>query len=198
MVRTVLPTVALLLLATLTLAACGGEDADLLPGRTAGEINANLDAVRQLSDEGDCVGAESAALQVSEQVEAIEGIDPRLKRALSDGAERLREVVGECEEDEGEEEAPLEGEEEEFGEGASETDEGRTPGPRNRGERAEPENSGKAKGQEKGQGPPGKGKPEGGEEPKAPVTPEEPSTEGGGEPPSGGLEPSTPVEGAPE
>ena len=38
--------------------ACGGEDAKLLPGDTAREITANLDTVKQLADEGDCVGAE--------------------------------------------------------------------------------------------------------------------------------------------
>jgi outer membrane biosynthesis protein TonB len=81
------------------LAACGEEDAQLLPGGTAREITANLETVERLADEGDCAGAESAALQVSEQVEALEGVDPRLERALRDGAERLNEVVGRCEEE---------------------------------------------------------------------------------------------------
>ena len=52
---------ALVAAAALALAACGGEDAKLLPGETAREITANLDTVQQLSAEGDCVGAESAA-----------------------------------------------------------------------------------------------------------------------------------------
>lgn len=82
----------------IALGSCGEEDAQLLPGGTAREITANLDTVRALADEGDCVGAESAALQVSEQVEAIEGIDERLERALREGAARLNEVVAECEE----------------------------------------------------------------------------------------------------
>lgn len=80
-------------------AGCGEEDAELLPGSTAREITSNLDTVQQLADEGDCVGAESAAIQVGEQVEALEGVDPRLKRALTDGAERLEEVVARCEEE---------------------------------------------------------------------------------------------------
>jgi hypothetical protein len=75
---------------------CGGEDAKLLPGETAREITANLDTVRQLSDEGDCPGAESAAQQVDEQIEAVQGVDPKLKRALEDGAQRLEEVIVEC------------------------------------------------------------------------------------------------------
>jgi hypothetical protein len=85
-------------LAALALAACGGEDAKLLPGETAREITANLDTVKQLANEGDCVGAESAARQVGEQVEALEGVDPKLKRALEDGAARLEEVIAGCEE----------------------------------------------------------------------------------------------------
>jgi len=78
---------------------CGGEDAKLLPGETAREITANLDAVQQLSGEGDCLGAESAAQQVDEQIEALQGVDPKLKRALEDGAQRLEEVISECDEE---------------------------------------------------------------------------------------------------
>lgn len=78
---------------------CGGEDAKLLPGETAREITANLDTVQQLSGEGDCLGAESAAQQVDEQIEALRGVDPKLKRALEDGAQRLEEVISECDEE---------------------------------------------------------------------------------------------------
>jgi hypothetical protein len=78
---------------------CGGEDAKLLPGETAREITANLDTVQQLSSEGDCLGAESAAQQVDEQIEALQGVDPKLKRALEDGAQRLEEVISECDEE---------------------------------------------------------------------------------------------------
>jgi hypothetical protein len=96
------PAVSLLAVAlgaaAIALGACGEEDAQLLPGGTAREITANLDTVRALADEGDCAGAESAALQVSEQVEAVEGVDERLKRALRQGAARLNEVVAGCEE----------------------------------------------------------------------------------------------------
>lgn len=80
------------------LASCGGGDAQLLPGSTARDITANLNTVQQLSDEGDCFGAESAARQVDEQVETITGVDPKLKRALEEGAARLTEVVAACEE----------------------------------------------------------------------------------------------------
>lgn len=84
--------------AATVLVACGGEDAKLLPGETAREITANLETVKQLSDEGDCAGAESAAEQVSGQIEELGGVDPELKRALREGGERLEEVIGECEE----------------------------------------------------------------------------------------------------
>ena len=84
--------------AALALASCGGKDAQLLPGETAREITANLDTVQQLADEGDCVGAESAAQQVGEQIAALEGVDAKLKRALEDGAARLNEAIAGCEE----------------------------------------------------------------------------------------------------
>jgi outer membrane biosynthesis protein TonB len=83
---------------SLALASCGGSDAKLLPGQTAREITANLNTVNQLAGEGDCLGAESAARQVSEQVESLNGVATKLKQALSEGAERLNEVVARCEE----------------------------------------------------------------------------------------------------
>lgn len=86
-------------IAAITLTSCGEEDAQLLPGETAREITANLDTVKQLADEGDCIGAESATLQVSEQVDALAGVDERLQRALREGAARLNEVVAGCEEE---------------------------------------------------------------------------------------------------
>lgn len=110
MPRTLAPPIALAaaVSAVLGLAACGGEDAKLLPGETAREITANLDTVRQLSDEGDCIGAESAAQQVGEQIEALEGVDHKLKRALEEGAARLEEVIAGCEESGSEAIAPAE------------------------------------------------------------------------------------------
>lgn len=88
-------TAVALLLAT----GCGsGEDAKLLPGDTARDITANLNTVQLLADMGDCVGAESAAQQVREQVELLTGVDAKLKRALEEGAAKLNEVVAGCEE----------------------------------------------------------------------------------------------------
>jgi len=182
------PLLVLALLAAATvLASCGGEDAQLLPGSTAREITANLDAVQQLADEGDCVGAESAALQVSEQIDALGGVDRRLKGALREGAERLNEVVAECEEEPEEAVDPAVV--------SPQEDEGEEEGPRrDRGDEGE-------NGDDEGEnGDPGdKGRPTTPQAPPArpPSTPD-PEAEGeapenGAEDPSGGIAPGSPA-----
>jgi septal ring-binding cell division protein DamX len=91
--------------AAATLSACGSSDEpDLLPGETASEINANLDLVETLVGEGDCVGAANAAAAVREQVEGLTGVNKELKEALTAGANRLNEVIVECDEAASEEE----------------------------------------------------------------------------------------------
>jgi outer membrane biosynthesis protein TonB len=85
--------------AALALVSCGGKDAELLPGNTAAEITENLDRVKQYSEEGECVGAEGAAAEVTTQIEALEGVDPKLVEALRRGAARLDEVVATCDEE---------------------------------------------------------------------------------------------------
>jgi len=81
------------------LASCGGgEDAKLLPGKTAREITENLERVKQLAGEGECVGAADAAQEVGGQVEALNGVDAKLKQALQQGTARLDEVVATCDE----------------------------------------------------------------------------------------------------
>jgi hypothetical protein len=179
--------------AAIVLASCGEEDAQLLPGETAREITANLDTVQQLADEGDCVGAESAALQVSEQVEALDEVDARLQRALREGTARLSEVVAGCEEEteafvpdttttEAEPPEEVERDKEKKKEDGDEDgefegdgdDEGEEEAPE---EEAEPSLPPQAEGEGKGQGN-GKGPPSGEEEA-----------------PSGGVSPSNPVDG---
>ncbi|HST70736.1 MAG TPA: hypothetical protein VLI94_13900 [Solirubrobacterales bacterium] len=87
------------------LVSCGGgEDADLLPGTTADQIESNLNEVEELADAEDCFGAESAVAEVTAQVEELQGVDSRLKAALQEGTERLSVVVGRCEEETTEEE----------------------------------------------------------------------------------------------
>lgn len=86
------------------LASCGGgSDAKLLPGTTANEIESNLDQVKALVESGDCVGAEDAVAEVSAEVEELK-VAAKLKGALQEGTEKLREVVGRCEEEADEQE----------------------------------------------------------------------------------------------
>jgi len=95
--------------AALALASCGaGEDAKLLPGTTAQEITENLDTVQQFANEGECIGAANAAQEVSNEVEALGGVDAKLKQALQRGAEKLNEVVATCDETSTETVAPAE------------------------------------------------------------------------------------------
>lgn len=189
-----LPALALAILAALAVASCGGEDAQLLPGTTARDITANLDTVRRLADQGDCIGAESAAIQVSEQVEALDGIDVKLKRALEHGAARLNEVVTGCEEGEGEETttttvptaaerasekaAKKEEKEREKEEREGEREEGEANREEESGEPTTPTTPAQGEGQENGSG-------------KAPAGGEE----SGGEDSSGGVGPGTALEG---
>jgi len=188
--RASLPSLALAagLLIAVGLTACGGEDAKLLPGETAREITANLDTVKQLAGEGDCVGAESAAQQVGEQTEALEGVDPKLKRALEQGAARLEEVIASCEESSSEAitpaEVPTEPEEEAEAPKQKEKESKAKP----KQEEAEeggspslpPQANGEGNGAEKGNGPPA-----------AEEAPEEAAPEG----PSGGVGPGAPAGG---
>ncbi|HEX6229618.1 MAG TPA: hypothetical protein VFZ41_09195 [Solirubrobacterales bacterium] len=178
---------ALVAVAATAISACGESDADLLPGETAREITANLDSVQQLADEGDCSGAEAAAQQVSEQVEALGGVDRSLKEALRDGTARLNEVVAECEEEsEAVEPAELppsedEGRKKEKPDKEKQKEEGK-------GTRPEPELPPQAKGEGKGlddgNGPSGG---DDGEEGEGEGEPEAPS--------SGGVSPGAPVGG---
>lgn len=91
------------------LASCGGgSDAKLLPGTTASQIESNLDQVKQLAAEGDCIGAEDAVTNVAAEVEELKEVDLKLKAALQEGTTKLSEVVGECEEASEEAEPTLE------------------------------------------------------------------------------------------
>jgi hypothetical protein len=175
--------------AALALVACGGEDAKLLPGETAREITANLDSVQQLSNEGDCIGAESAVQQVGEQIEALNGVDRKLKEALEDGASRLEDVIAECEESSTEAIAPAEipAEPEEDEEKAPKEKKGKEKEAKPKEEEAPetttpalpPQSKGEGKGLENGNGPP--------PSKEGPAEESEEST-------SGGVGPGTPAE----
>jgi hypothetical protein len=192
---------ALAVAAALGLSACGGS-ANLLPGKTADQINQNLDQVRARVEEGDCAGAEAAVGEVSEEVESLGDVDTKLKAALREGTTRLGEVVGSCQEEalaqqeeelaaeekaEQEEQAAVEAEEKEFEaeqeaeaksekkeEAAEQKEERDTE--RSEEEAAEPpEHPGPGNGEDKGKGPPAE-------------------TPSGNEPPAGGVGPGTEVE----
>lgn len=193
-------TLALCLAAATALAACGGEDVELLPGSTAREINANLDRVERSAAAGDCAAAAAAADEVSAQVEALEGVDAKLKRALAQGAARLREVVAECEEEadleleaEPEEEAPADEEEEQpADEGKPRRRDGEERGEERGGGEAGPRPSAPQTGKG-GQGKGGQGQGKGGTPSPSP-TPEAPA-EGGGTETPGGISPGAPAGG---
>jgi outer membrane biosynthesis protein TonB len=164
-----------------SLASCGGgENAKLLPGATAQEITENLDLVKQYAEEGECVGAADAAGEVSTQVEALSGVDPKLKLALQRGAARLGEVIATCEEASTEAVAP-----------ASEatTERSEPPGQEKKAEKEREKEEKEAEKKEK-------------KEPPGPATtptettPEEPAappTESGGTGAPGGVSPGAPA-----
>jgi hypothetical protein len=174
------------------LASCGGgNDAQLLPGTTADQIESNLDQVAEQAGEGDCVGAEDAVAEVMAEVEGLQGVDVKLKTALQEGTAKLSEVVARCEEETTEEETEpaLETDVE-----AEEVEKEQKP----KKEKPEKEAKGPAEAGEEpaeGEGPDlppqsngeGEEKGKGGEEPVEPEAEETPS--------SGGVGPSVGVEG---
>lgn len=196
---------ALVLVAALGLSACGGGSSDLLPEKTAEQLNRNLDEVRARIDQGDCVGAEDAVGEVSEEVEGLGGVDKELKAALRQGTDRLDEMVSSCadealEEDEAEREAEekaeqaeqeaVEAQEQEFEAGQEQEEEAKKEKKLEKDEEKEeqktereeesesvepPESAGEGEGEEKGKGPPAE-------------------TPSGNEPPAGGVGPGTEVE----
>jgi outer membrane biosynthesis protein TonB len=177
------------LLATATLSACGeSEDAELLPGKSASQINANLDLVEDLVANGECEGAENAAAAVSLQVEELSGVDQELKETLGKGAAKLEEVIGECSE------APEEDEETVADEEAEQEElEKQEQDEEKEDRKAEKEADKEAKQEEKSEKePPSKEPPD--QEPKEEESEVPPTEESS--PPSGGVSPSTEAGGA--
>jgi len=173
-------------IAAVGLVSCGsGDDANLLPGTTAEEIEANLDRVEQLAAEEDCFGAEDAVAEVAGEVEELEGVDVKLKAALEEGTAKLSEVVGLCEEETTEEETEPSIE---SNVGAEEVEDEKKPKKEKPEKDEEPENE-----PSEGEGPElppqanGKGEEKGGGEPS-------PEPEAEETPPSGGVGPGVGVE----
>lgn len=177
--------------AALALASCGGgDDAKLLPGATAQEINENLDRVKLYAEEGECVGAADAVGEVNAQVEALAEVDAKLKQALQRGTARLGEVVASCEEESTTETIAPSTE-------ATTTESTEPPGQEKKREKevekAEKEAEKPPKEKSSPPGPPETTP----TEPPAPTTPTEevPPTESGGTGASGGVSPGAPVGG---
>jgi len=179
------------------LSSCGGgSNAKLLPGTTADQIESNLDQVKQLAAEGECVGAEDAVAEVAAEVEEL-NVAAKLQAALQEGTAKLSEVVGRCEEEATEEEAEpsqeRDVEAEELEQEELEAEE-KTDKAEEKTEKLKEKEEEKAEGPEEGSLPPqsnGKGK--GHEEAPPPATPT-PAPEPAEEAPSGGVGPSVGVE----
>jgi nucleoid-associated protein YgaU len=196
------------LAAGLLLAACGSNSkGELLPGTTADQINANLDLVRESNEEGNCEKAEVAVAEVSDEVDELTKVNKKLKAALSQGAEKLSEVVSHCgqaereaeekkaEEAEAKEQEQLEAQEEEQAEEEEREEEAQQE------EEAEEKAKEKAEKEAEQPEPPtggeeskGKGK-EGQEETVEPPTSEEEVTPPGNGGSAGGIGPGASVEG---
>ncbi len=85
------------LAAGFVLTSCGsGGNAELLPEQTADQITSYLDQVNQSFKEGNCEVAEEAVAAVSTEVDGLQQVDPRLKKALRQGAAKLSDVVSTC------------------------------------------------------------------------------------------------------
>ncbi len=182
---------ALAAAAAVALVACGGgEDAKLLPGNTAQEINENLDRVQQYAEEGECVGAEDAVGEVTTQVESLQGVDPKLEDALRRGAARLGEVIASCQEETTETISPAE----EFP--STEETERIPPGQEKKAEKeAEKEERDQEKEEEKADKEAEKAEKEAppAESPAEKTPPATTPSEGGGTGTSGGVGPGTPA-----
>jgi len=173
--------------AALALVSCGGgEDAKLLPGSTAQEITENLDRVKQLASEGECVGAEDAVQEVSTQVEALGGVDPKLKEALQRGTGRLGEVVATCDETATEAIAPST-------EATTTEEEEKVPPGQAKKEEKEKEKENPPKEEPPPHGPPATTPPE--TTPPSPPAEPAPPSEGGGTGAPGGVSPGSAVGG---
>jgi outer membrane biosynthesis protein TonB len=169
------------------LSSCGGSgNSGLLPGSTANEINSNLDKVQELVANGDCAGAEEASGEISGQIEALEGVDSRLKQALSEGASHLAEVVSTCEEVPSEEDEELAAQEAEEDLRAEEEAEEKR-------EKKEKPVKPKPEKEEKPKGP--SAEPPGQEKKEEVLPPEQTEEEETGGTPSGGVGPGAAVEG---
>jgi hypothetical protein len=90
------PTASLLAAAvcTVVLAACGGDGDGPIPADPGEALIVQLDQVQDRVDQGDCVGAQSAARAVVDQVEQLpEAVDGELRQTLVDASTNLASMT---------------------------------------------------------------------------------------------------------
>jgi hypothetical protein len=90
------PTASLLAAAACAaaLAACGGDEDGSIPTDSGEALISQLDAVQDRISEGDCVGAQSAAAAVVDQVDELpEAVDGELRKTLVDASTNLRSLT---------------------------------------------------------------------------------------------------------
>jgi cell division protein FtsN len=100
--RLALPILALALGAAVAvgLVSCGTRDEKgLLPGNNAQQILDNLDQVKADAQSGNCSSAALEVATIQDEIDALPTtVDAQLRARLSDGAQRLADVVkGACE-----------------------------------------------------------------------------------------------------
>jgi cell division protein FtsN len=88
-----LPHLLALLLGVAAALAIGcGDRSNLIPGDAAGELKAQLAAVKAAVDGGDCPSAEAAIDRASARYQELPAsVDSRLKKRIGDGIRALRE-----------------------------------------------------------------------------------------------------------
>jgi hypothetical protein len=95
--RLALPILALALGAAVAvgLVSCGTRDEKgLLPGNNAQQILDNLDQVKADAQSGDCSSASAEVATIQDEIDALPTtVDAQLRARLSDGAQRLADVV---------------------------------------------------------------------------------------------------------
>lgn len=92
-VRRALPYLVSLLLGVCAalLVACAGETKGGIASASAGDLNSQLEDVRERVDAGRCGELNGQLRQIDERIDALPAsVDERLKQALRDGVTRLR------------------------------------------------------------------------------------------------------------
>ena len=86
----------------LALTACGGDEEGTIPQEPGQQLLAQLQAVRQAIDSGQCDAAQASAVELATNLSALpEDVDPAVRAALVDAGANLTALAGDptqCEE----------------------------------------------------------------------------------------------------